>query len=241
MNMSLYDKPMKIELKDFQLLVDGKEHERSTRKMKEMEDVMMVQPETALLGDPDMYYMFREVAKKGTIRFDITVIPAKVTEKEYNKTYGHYHPEAEDGLTYPEVYQVLKGKAVFILQKKHDDTSVDVVVVTAAQNDVLFIPPNYGHVTINPGKDTLVLANLVSCSFDSLYDEFKKNRGAAYYYLEGGELSHNPNYFVKDIQRMKASEFNQKFGFANTDLLAQFSESPGNFEFLEKPGMLLKK
>ncbi|MFH1394458.1 MAG: glucose-6-phosphate isomerase family protein [Candidatus Micrarchaeota archaeon] len=241
MNISLYEKPMKIELRDFQLFVDGKEHGRTARKMKEMEDVMLIEPETDLLGNPDMYYMYREVMRKGTIRFDITALPAKVTEKEYNKTYGHYHPEAEQGLTYPEVYQILHGKAVFILQKKRVDGSVDVTIVSAGQGDVLFIPPNFGHVTINSGDVPLVLSNLVSCSFSSSYDEYKKNKGAAYYYLEGGELMHNPNYFVKDLQRMRAAEFNQKFGFTKADLLGAFSENPEKFGFLEKPGMLLKK
>jgi len=241
MNISLYEKPMKIELKDNSLLVDGKEHQRSARKMKEMEDVMLTEPETDFLGNPDMYYMFRDVMKKGNIRFDITVIPAMVTEKEYNKTYGHYHPEAVQGLTYPEVYQILKGNAVFILQKKNATGGVDVIVVTAGQGDVLFIPPNYGHVSINTGKTPLVLSNLVACNFDSEYEEFKNNKGAAYYYLEGGELVQNPNYFVGNMQRAKASEFNARFGFTAKDLLVQFSEKPEQFQFLENPGVLIKK
>jgi glucose-6-phosphate isomerase len=240
MKISLYSEPMKIELNGNNILVDDKEHEWTARKLSEMEDVMMQEPETALLGDPDMYYMYREVLKKNTLRFDITVLPPRITEKEYNKTYGHYHPEASDGISYPEVYQVLNGKAAFILQKRNNNGSIDAYFVGASKGDTLLIPPNFGHVTINQGDETLALSNLVSSSFNSVYDEFKTNHGAAYYYLEGHELVQNPNYFVRDMHRIRPDDINKRFGFESKDLLSEFAVDPERFSFLEDPKVLLK-
>lgn len=241
MSTTLYKDPMKIEFKEGQLYVNGEEHQRDIRKLSSMLEVFMEKPDLDLIEDVDMYYMFRGVHKSENIRFDITIIPSRVIEREYAKTYGHYHPEAVNGITYPEIYQVLKGNAQFILQKKNINGSVDVVVVGAKERDVLFVPPNFGHVSINAGEQPLILSNLVCSSFSSLYDDFKKNKGAAYYYLEGGELVQNPNYFIQTNQRVRASEMNSRYGFAVTDLLMEFSENPKKFEFLEKPGMLIRK
>jgi glucose-6-phosphate isomerase len=81
------------------------------------------------------------------VRFDMTVIPPGVICGEYVKTKGHYHPTAPDGTGYPELYQVIEGEAHYLLQK--EDLS-DVVVVHAKAGESVFIPPGYGHVTINP-------------------------------------------------------------------------------------------
>lgn len=240
MSTTLYKDPMKIEFKEGQLYVNGEEHQRDIRKLSDMVDVFMEEPDLDLVENIDLYYMFREVTKHNNVRFDITVIPPKVVEKEYAKTFGHYHPEADDNLTYPEVYQVLKGNARFILQKVNLNGSVEVTIVDARERDVLFIPPNFGHVSINPGEHPLILSNLVCSTFSSLYEEFRKNRGAAYYYLEGGELKQNPNYFIQKNERLKAAELNKRYGFEVTDLLIEFSQHPEKFEFLEKPGMLKK-
>lgn len=221
--------------------MDGKAHKRDVRKLSDMVDVMAGDVDLEDSGNVDMYYMYREVARKGDLRYDITVVPPRVLEKEFAKTFGHYHAEAENGLSYPEVYQVLRGGAIFILQKPTQSGGVDVSVVGAGLKDVVLVPPNYGHVTINPTPNTLVMSNLVSSSFGSIYSDFRKNRGAAYYLMEGGDLVHNPNYFVQKNERVRAAQFNQRFGFQCKDLLAEFMENPARFSFLETPSLLFKR
>ncbi|WP_301664617.1 glucose-6-phosphate isomerase family protein [Methanoculleus frigidifontis] len=90
------------------------------------------------------------------VRFDITVIPPGAVGGEYVKTKGHYHPLTPAGIGYPELYQVLAGEAHYLLQRKN---LRDVVVVTAKAGEFVLIPPGYGHVTVNPGKENLVMAN----------------------------------------------------------------------------------
>jgi glucose-6-phosphate isomerase len=155
--------------------------------------------------NPDMYYMYRNVCKKDDIRFDITAIPALEVKGECAKTHGHYHPGSEEGLAYPEVYQVLYGSAVFIMQKRNRNGSVDVMIVDAKEKDVVLLPAGYGHVSVNSGEDMLVLGNVVYDRFSSLYDDYDENQGAAYYYLKGGELVQNSNYIVQRNERIMDS------------------------------------
>jgi len=133
---------------------------------------------------------------------------------------------------------VLKGKAVFLLQKDNPSGSVDVIIVDAKKGDVVLMPPNYGHVTINNGEETLVLANLIYKNFSSLYDEYKRNKGGAYYYTKDHELVQNTNYIVHENERISPEELNKRYEISCKDLLTELHNDPHKFAFLEKPGML---
>jgi glucose-6-phosphate isomerase len=232
----IYENPLKIEFSDDKLIVNGKQHPYTTRKLSEMKDVLMKDVKTD--EDIDMYHMFREVYVKDDLRYDITHVPARVTGGEFAKTYGHCHPVAEKGLTYPEVYQVLMGKALFILQKELENLRYIVSIVDASEGDVLLIPPNFCHVSINPSEKNLLLANIVSTKFQSLYEKFRENRGAAYYYSEDRELVQNSNYVVEKNERVAPAEINRRYNFSSDDLLKELYENPEKFEFMNRPSIL---
>ncbi|MDO9325289.1 MAG: glucose-6-phosphate isomerase family protein, partial [Methanoregula sp.] len=73
------------------------------------------------------------------------------------------------------------------------------------QDDIIAIPPGYGHVTIDPTLDqTLTMANLVSTTFTSEYAWYDKMHGAAWYELKGGTMLRNAAYLrVPPLRRMK--------------------------------------
>ena len=146
------------------------------------------------------YEMFRGLSKndqdkewltKHQIRYDVTRIPGRVLCGEWIKTKGHYHQFAPDGHAYPEIYEVLEGEAWYLLQKQD---LTDVILVKARANDLVLIPPGYGHVTINPAQETLLMANLVSSAFTSEYMPFEEMQGAAYYLFADGRREKNPRY-----------------------------------------------
>ncbi|MFN7991246.1 MAG: glucose-6-phosphate isomerase family protein [Candidatus Micrarchaeia archaeon] len=238
MDIALYDKPLKIELIGVNLFVNGDQHPKSTRTLGQMKDTMMSFKEYA--SNVDMYFMYRDVYAHGGIRFDMTLIPPLDIEGECAKTHGHYHPPSDDGLPYPEIYQVLHGNAVFILQKKNRNGSVDAIILNARERDCVLLPPGWGHVSVNNGPEPLVLSNLVYDKFESLYDEYDENRGAAYYYLKGGEVQQNINYIIQRSEHVEAKELNARYGFSCKDLLAEFSSEPKRFEFLAKPRTMFK-
>jgi glucose-6-phosphate isomerase len=153
--------------------------------------------------DADLYYMYRDLAlskkdrdamREEDLRYDITVIPPGMLGVEYAKTLGHYHPLVPGtNLSYTEIYEVLEGEAHYLLQKEEKGKITDAVLVKAGKKDKIIIPPNYGHVTINPGKKELKMANLVSAKFSSVYQPYKDKQGGAYYELQKGFVC-NENY-----------------------------------------------
>jgi glucose-6-phosphate isomerase len=152
--------------------------------------------------DVDLYYMYRDISfseederiiEENRLRYDITVIPPGRLGVEYVKTYGHYHPTVCENMTYPELYEVLKGEAHYLLQRGKDKIT-DVIVIRAKEGDKVLIPPDYGHVTINPSDKTLVMSNWVCRDFSSIYDPIKEMGGAAYFELIDGSFIPNENY-----------------------------------------------
>lgn len=232
--MILYDKPIKIELENGLIFVDGKQHPRDVRTIEQMKDVSF----SEISGSGDAYYMFRDIYKENEIRFDITLIPPNNLGLEFMKTYGHYHPKSKDGMEYAEIYQILNGKAIYLLQKPRPNGTVEVIIVEAKKGDCVLIPPGYGHITINNSETALIMSNLVYDRFSSIYSDYKGNKGGAYYFLRNGDIEHNTNYIIASNERYSADQLNLKFGLSFTDLLNDLKENPKKFAFLEKPKLL---
>lgn len=146
-------------------------------------------------GPEILYLMYRGTGLKqdaiaminSGLRYDITVIyPGKIGS-EYVKTVGHYHPLVPGtSYTYPEIYQVLYGRAHFLMQKGGNISGEveDFVVADFEPGDILLIPPHYAHVTVNPGNEPLIIANWIARDFASVYEPIKARRGMAYYDVE---------------------------------------------------------
>jgi glucose-6-phosphate isomerase len=141
---------------------------------------------------PTAYYMYRNVGLTEDVallncnhlRYDLTVLESGRIGREFVKTIGHYHPlKPGTNMQYPEIYEVIHGVAVLVIQKannvEHKVSDACLAKITAPAKVV--IPSGYGHVTVNIGSKPLVLANLVSDQFSSLYEPYRKMRGASYY------------------------------------------------------------
>jgi len=201
-------------------------------------------------GPNDLYFMYRGVVKKGdeqkfsskSIRYDITVIAPGMVGNEYIKTIGHYHPEVPStGVGYPEVYEVIHGTAHYLLQKV-DETGLaatDVVILEAKAGDKVVIPPGYGHITINPGKEPLVMSNLIEHEFKSVYGTMATAHGGAYYEVEeDGEPIFVENEHYKDTAepRMVDPKEIPELGIVNgKPLYTMFLEHPERFSYLVDP------
>lgn len=198
--------------------------------LSEMNDVL----NTKLHGNKSCYFMYRnclesndnpKLFSENNLRYDITIIPPILLSNEYNKTYGHYHPKG-----FGEVYEVLDGKALFVLQRKESSIS-EFTYIYAKKGEVLNIPSGYGHVTINPTKnDTLVLANIVSNRFNSLYQEFKEKQGAMYYYTMDGWLK-NDNY-IDDIKPEEDSIENLRWNGGLPNIYNRYKDNSKQFMWL---------
>ena len=101
-------------------------------------------------------------------QYDITIIMPGTIGKERKKTSGHYHGYNDTRRnTHPEVYEVIKGTAAYILQKSPDfavepkDLLVDdLIVAVVKEGQSIIVPPNYGHCSINIGDGPLVFSKI---------------------------------------------------------------------------------
>jgi glucose-6-phosphate isomerase, archaeal len=197
--------------------------------------------------DRDAYYMYRDLSltrsdaetiTRRQLRYDITIIPPLTMGLEFVKTYGHYHPRVNPKIryTYPELYEVLDGDAHYLLQSAKNEDSVDeVILVKATRGDKVIIPPNYGHVTINPSERTLKMANWVCRSFKSLYEPYTGLHGGAYYELINGRLLHNRAYHNVPEIRVAYPPDVPAQGLVKQKPMYELIEEPYLLDFLTAP------
>ncbi|MGB9743381.1 MAG: glucose-6-phosphate isomerase family protein [Minisyncoccales bacterium] len=147
-----------------------------------------------------LYFMYRGIKRKNGLRYDLTIIPPKKLGQEFVKTLGHEHLN-----NYGELYLVLKGEAIYLIQrsqknKKNQIVIKDIYAVKAKKGQVVIIPPGYGHITINPSTKKLKMANWVFEKCKNSYQIFKKMRGGGYFYTING-WQKNKNYaFVPQLK-----------------------------------------
>ncbi|XOB46871.1 MAG: glucose-6-phosphate isomerase family protein [Candidatus Nealsonbacteria bacterium] len=142
-----------------------------------------------------LYYMYREVKEKDGLKYNITIIPPRMLGKEFVKTKGHYHIGK-----YGELYIVLKGKAIYLLQKEKNGKIENVYYVKAKKGDYIIVPPDYGHITINPSLEELKMADWSSKKCKSDYKLIERKKGGCYYYTKSGWVK-NKNY--KKVPKLK--------------------------------------
>jgi len=170
------------------------------RRLSDMKNVVADKEWLATAQDCDLYYMYRGVDKKDGLRYDITIIPHKLLGEEFSKTKGHFHIGH-----FQEVYTVLEGTAIYLMQKLSDDGDIaDIYAVETRKGQSIVIPQGYGHVTINPSEtEDLKMANWLCPECKSDYSLFEKNQGAGYYYTKNG-WQKNEHY--KNVPELRFEE-----------------------------------
>ncbi len=202
---------------------------------------VLYQPEMLSENFP-AYFMYRdsyrndeekERIRKAGLRFDYTITPPNRIGKEYIKTYGHYHPKAGE-MSYPEVYQVLEGRAVFVLQKRGETNDVieKLAIVEVDEGDVIIVPPEYGHVMINRTDEKLITSNWVCRDFKSVYMPYTELRGACYYLTVDGWIR-NERY--REVPELTFARNRTKKVLNVRGDMYQLVDSLESLEFLKKP------
>ncbi len=159
-------------------MIDLKNIKPDIRYLKDMKGVVY-DKEWLEKADPnlELYYMYRGVDKKDGLRYDITIIPSRMLGQEFVKTKGHNHPVKE-------VYIVLEGKAIFLVQKSDGNIVEDVYAIKAKKGERINIPVDFYHVVINPYNQELKLGNWISENCQNIYNEVEKMKGACYFYTK---------------------------------------------------------
>lgn len=225
----------------------------STRELEALRPVLL---------DPDadgpeiMYWMYRNcgrpqdagVNEAHDLRYDLTVFRPFTVGREFIKTSGHYHPVIPGRrAAYPEVYEVVSGEAFYVMQKIDDYAASpeevvveDVIMARVGAGQKIIMPPGYGHVTINPLDEPLVMSNWVSSRFSSYYGAVEQARGFAYYVIDDdGEPGWIENRsYVRGVPQARRAEVQEapELGIVWDKPLYQCGvDDPEAFEFLNDP------
>ncbi|MDP3727483.1 MAG: glucose-6-phosphate isomerase family protein [bacterium] len=245
--------------------------EPQVRSFSEMREQIR-EPEAVPPRDA-IYTVYRHVARKedapaireARLRYDITIIPAgcfQGTRREFVRTAGHYHTVPPSGIAYPEVYEVISGRAHWLIQRSarparlpdgqaggpetENPAALEAVyLIEAGPGEKALIPPGFGHISINAGTDPLVMANWISdaCTYD--YEPFRKFRGGGYWILEGEtpgtvEFEQNPGYTaVPELKKLHPKEISE-FGLVRSRPLYSLAQELERLAFLNDPEPFLE-
>lgn len=227
------------------LSVDGNVRTPDVRHLDQMNTVLY-DKQFAMEADPrlELYYMYRNVTKKNDrltfeaneLRFDITIMSEHRLGKEFNKTLGQVHEAGPSGFSYPELYEVISGRAHYLLQQMHDGDPSRVVLVEAREGECVLIPPGWWHFTINPSNELLVMSDLIWRGVVADYGPIRRRKGAAYFELHDGSLVRNTNYErVPELSWARASPELVERTVGNRSLYSSFVESPETYRYLRHP------
>lgn len=235
------------------------EHFAGRPSVRTLDQLRPVLADPQASGPVEVYFMYRNVClpqhrrtlELARLRYDITVILPAIIGSEFAKTAGHYHPPAPDStdpaVTYPEVYEVLHGQARYLLQKPGPDGTYlqDIVLVEAGPGDKVVIPPGYGHITVNPGPQILIMANWVERNFSSSYDLIRDMRGGGYYKVrepQGARWIPNNRYRrLPEMRRVRPRPRTDLGLVPGTPMYTTIARNPERAEFLVYPGRHLDK
>jgi glucose-6-phosphate isomerase, archaeal len=153
--------------------------------------------------------------KQAGVIYGVVAFPPGVFGGEYVKSAGQYHPLCGNNRqATPEIYTVLHGTGHFLLQHAAPpyDLVDDAVLVEVRQGESFVVPPDYGHLQINPAAEPLVFSYVVMDGMKGVYEPFRRRQGAIYY-----EMADRPERFVFNahyphrvpLRLLKAGELRQ--------------------------------
>jgi glucose-6-phosphate isomerase, archaeal len=189
--------------------------ENLVRLLDELTPVALA-PEVCRGREETVYYMYNGIHRRGDaailadmpLRYELTLIPPRRIGREYIKTHGHLHnTDPRSGFTYAEVCEVLTGTAHFVLHtlEMAGPRASVAFYVEVGPGQKIVIPPGFDHLTINPGPQPLLFADVISPAVKGVYDRFRATRGAAYLEVDqDGQPQFIPNPAYKSVAELQA-------------------------------------
>ncbi|NMB69719.1 hypothetical protein GYA27_00755 [candidate division WWE3 bacterium] len=186
----------------------------SVRTLDELREVLRNPKAT---GPENAYWVFSQLGHKKWENMTITT--PGLYDTEFPKTYGHYHSSSDE----VEIYKLISGQGVFLLQKKHIENGKpvydlvdEVFLVGAEPGDEIVVKPEYGHSWSNVGSTPLITYdNWRYGHVPQDYEPIRDLQGMAYYLIsdsKGIELVPNPKYRNHPKPKwLTAKEFMQLF------------------------------
>lgn len=204
----------------------------------------------------NVYDVYRQIIKKKDrslfekykFQYDITVVHSGQIGFECKKTSGHYHGwEKNKNHSYPEVYEVISGTALFELQKSINFDVLnpknikidDIILAKVRAGQSIIVPPDYGHCSINIGTEDLIFSNLAYQPCEIFYDNVKYHHGLGVYVGKNENnlvFCKNPHYQTLPKVKLAIPIENKELGIVfGRPIYQEFLSKPDHFDFLGHP------
>ena len=121
--------------------------------------------------DPIIYEVYESLQPQedGHLNFGTTILHPGKIGKEFYMTKGHFHLKEASS----EVYLGLRGEGLILLQSSTGNSEC----LRMSQGDLIYVPPRWGHRTVNVGAEELVFFFTYQADAGHDYESLKKKQG----------------------------------------------------------------
>ncbi len=206
------------------------------------------------LSDPNVdgpYYVYAvamDVAKKEhrdellnrNLLYGAMIFTKGLVGEEPVRSQGHIHAVYSScNASTCEVYEIWQGEAYIYMQERATDNPGRCYAIHAKANDIVVVPPNWAHATINANPETEMLFGawcVRDYGFD--YDEVRAHNGVAYFpKVRNNEIvfEKNPSYDSDEIIIKEARSYPELGLRDDMPIYTQFEQNPDLFNFVTNP------
>lgn len=161
--------------------------------------------------------------------------------KEPVRSQGHIHGISSScNASTPEVYEIWEGDAIIYMQETATDFPGNCYAVYAKPGDVVIVPPNWAHCTINANVGEMMAFGawcIRDYCFD--YEDIRAHSGLAFYPEVSPDKiliwKHNPKYEEGKLIQLHARTY-PEFGIQKgIPIYSQYERNPEIFNFVIRP------
>lgn len=182
----------------------------------------------------------RSILQEKMLLFGVVTYADGQLGEEPVRSQGHIHAvSSHSGWSPPEIYEIWEGQAIIYMQETAKDDPGRCFAVSAGPGDVVVVPPNWAHATINADpQNHMTFGAWCDREYGFEYSDVRERKGLAWYPLiKEGELSwdHNSNYQNTGLIIKTPREYPELGLKAGIPIYEQFKKDPSLFQFVSKP------
>lgn len=180
-----------------------------------------------------------ELIKRNLLYGTVIYSKGKIGEEPV-RSQGHVHAISKScKMSTPEVYEIWQGEAYIYMQEYSDDFSGRCFAVHAREGEVVIVPPNWAHYTVNANPErNLVFGAWCVRDYGFEYENVRKKGGLAYFPILDDVNSikwvKNEKYTSLEIIEKRPREY-KEFDITSEAIYTQFKKNKDKFMFVSNP------
>ncbi|MGH9616433.1 MAG: glucose-6-phosphate isomerase family protein [Acidobacteriaceae bacterium] len=177
--------------------------------------------------------------------YGIVVYAAGRLGQEPVRSQGHVHAIApHSGWSPPELFEILKGRAIVYAQKTTDLDPGACVAVFANPGDKVVVPPGWAHCVINADPaNRMVFGAWCDRQYGFVYDGVRAHGGLAWFPVltsdDRIEWRANPTYRTEKLTIHAARPYPELDLLPDCDIYRQFVDNPESLMWISDPARKL--